>query len=304
MDKIRAGIIGGAGYTGSELLRLLLHHPDVTISFVHSRSHAGEKIEHVLTDLCGDTDLFYTDVIQTDIDVLFLCMGHGESLKLLTETAFADSVRIIDLSQDFRINSGGTRKFIYGLPEFNRNKIREAKYIANPGCFATAIQLAVLPLLSKDLLNSDIHISATTGSTGAGQSLNETSHFSWRQNNLSVYKAFTHQHLAEVRQTCSDMQFAFNKKIIFLPQRGAFTRGILACVSLVSHETEATLKQLYRTYYASHPFTHLVQNNIDLKQVVNTNKCFLFIEKHNDELMIVSVIDNLLKGASGQAFRI
>jgi N-acetyl-gamma-glutamyl-phosphate reductase len=300
MTKIRAGIIGSAGYAGGELLRLLVQHPDVEVTFAHSRSQAGLKVTDLFADLSGDTELVFTDTIQDEVDVVFLCSGHGEAKKLMADYPFDSSIHIIDLSQDFRITDNETSNFVYGLPELQKDLIRQARNIANPGCFATAIQLALLPLASNKLLESDIHITATTGSTGAGQSLNETSHFSWRQNNLSIYKAFTHQHLAEIQQSIQGLQ-VFNYNINLIPQRGSFTRGILACVTLTCHQPIRELMDLYESYYATHPFTYVRQKNIDLKQVVNTNKCLLYLEKHDEQLMIVSVIDNLLKGASGQA---
>jgi N-acetyl-gamma-glutamyl-phosphate reductase len=301
MNKVKAGIMGGAGYTGGELLRLLIRHPNVDIDFVHSRSHAGAFISDVHTDLLGDTDLKFTDTLNSKIDVAFLCAGHGEAKKIISENQFDPSVKIIDLSQDFRIHSGENRPFIYGLPELNREKISKANNIANPGCFATAIQLALLPLAERNLLRSDIHITCTTGSTGAGQSLSESAHFSWRENNLSVYKPFNHQHLSEIHKSLKQLQPGFNSETIMLPQRGAFTRGILACVHLTVKEDTEVIRELYSSYYKTHPFVHLSTKNIDLKQVVNTNKCILYLEKHNNQLMIISIIDNLLKGASGQA---
>jgi N-acetyl-gamma-glutamyl-phosphate reductase len=231
--------------------------------------------------------------------VIFLCVGHGEATKIIAD--INPSVRIIDLSQDFRMNMHPSRDFVYGLPELNRDKIITASNIANPGCFATAIQLALLPLADKNLLREDIHISATTGSTGAGQSLTETSHFSYRQNNLSAYKAFTHQHLEEIHQSLNQLQNGFDKKLTMIPMRGSFTRGILAAITMTSHESLASLREIFTEYYNGHPFVWVSNTNIDLKQVVNTNKCLLYLETHNDQLMIISVIDNLLKGASGQA---
>jgi N-acetyl-gamma-glutamyl-phosphate reductase len=299
MNKVRIGIVGGSGYTGGELLRLLLNHPGADIIFVHSRSYAGSLISSVHTDLLGDTLLKFTDAISQNIDLVFLCLGHGESQKIIS--AFDPHVKIIDLSQDFRITSPDTRLFVYGLPEMNREKIKRATHIANPGCFATAIQLALLPLAQKGLLCSDIVASCTTGSTGAGQSLAATSHFSWRQNNLSVYKPFAHQHLAEISKNIQHLQPGFSNKVLMFPQRGSFTRGILACLSLAIEESSETLYKLYADFYQEHPFVQLSKTSVDLKQVVNTNKCFLYLEKENDQLMIVSIIDNLLKGSSGQA---
>ena len=301
MNKIKVGIVGGAGYTGGELLRLLVYHPAAEIGFVHSKSKAGSFVSDVHTDLLGNTELKFTNTLDPHVDVVFLCLGHGESKKILSEHRFDPALKIIDLSQDFRLGSSQERSFVYGLPELNREKIRKANNIANPGCFATSIQLALLPLAKKKLLKSDIHIACTTGSTGAGQMLSESSHFSWRASNLSVYKPFTHQHLGEIQQSLKYLQGDFDKDLVMLPQRGAFTRGILSCVTLKVTDDLDLLYSLYAKYYQEHPFVHLSLKNIDLKQVVNTNKCVLYLEKHNDQLMIVSILDNLLKGASGQA---
>ena len=299
MGKIKVGIAGGAGYTGGELIRILINHTHVEIVFVHSRSNAGSFISDVHKDLLGDTDLKFIDSLQHKCDVVFLCVGHGEAKKIISE--FDKAVKIIDLSQDFRIDSDIHRQFTYGLPELNKEKILKAHNIANPGCFATAIQLALLPLAKHHLLNSNIHISCTTGSTGAGQSLSESSHFSWRQNNLSIYKAFTHQHLAEINKSVKQLQHDFKKEIIIIPQRGSFTRGILASIVIENESSANQLIEIFNSYYANHPFVYISDKSINLKQVVNTNKCLLYLEKHNNQLMIVSVIDNLLKGASGQA---
>lgn len=304
MAQIKAGIIGGAGYTGGEMLRILVNHPNVDIAFVHSNSNAGNYIYEVHTDLFGDTDLKFTGALSTDIDVLFLCVGHGDAKKFLEANAIPDSVKIIDLSQDFRLSQNsklGSKSFVYGLPELNRDAIKSAQNIANPGCFATTIQLALLPLTAKGLLNNEVHISATTGSTGAGQSLSPTSHFTWRNDNLSVYKAFNHQHLNEIGQSLKQLQPHFNQDLNFIPYRGDFTRGIFASVYTESNLTEEEALKLYQDYYAGHPFTHVTDRNIDLKQVVNTNKVFLQVKKHGNKLFIISILDNLLKGASGQA---
>lgn len=301
---VQAGIVGGAGYTGGELIRLLINHPGVEVAFIHSNSNAGNYVYDVHTDLFGDTDLKFTDQLSQNIDVLFLCVGHGDAKKFLEANPVNDSIRIIDLSQDFRLShnsQAGTQKFIYGLPELNREAIRSAQNIANPGCFATSIQLALLPLASKGLLNGEIHINATTGSTGAGQSLSQTSHFSWRNNNLSVYKAFGHQHLNEIGQSIKQLQPDFQGSFNFIPQRGDFTRGILAAIYLDCDLSQEHAEELYTEYYSSHPFTHVSKRNIDLKQVVNTNKCVIHVEKHGNKLFIVSIVDNLLKGASGHA---
>ncbi|WP_316825714.1 N-acetyl-gamma-glutamyl-phosphate reductase [Pedobacter miscanthi] len=304
MNKIKAGIIGGAGYTGGEMLRILVNHPNVEIAFVNSTSNAGNLISDVHTDLIGDTDLKFVSDIPQDIDVLFLCIGHGDAKKFLAANPVNENIKIIDLSQDFRLHEKSTfekREFVYGLPELNRDKIKTAKNIANPGCFATCIQLGLLPLAAKGLIKKEVHINATTGSTGAGQSLSTTSHFSWRNNNLSIYKAFEHQHLNEISESLLQLQPSLSEILNFIPQRGAFTRGILAAMYLESDLTLEEAQNLYEEYYSAHPFTHVSQKNIDLKQVVNTNKALVHIEKHGGKLFIISIIDNLLKGASGQA---
>ena len=310
--KIKVGIAGGAGYTGGELLRILVNHPEVEIVSVHSNSKAGNPISDIHTDLFGDTELKFTDTLSQDINVLFLCVGHGDAKKFLDANAIADSIKIIDLSQDFRLAKSSKlkdRSFVYGLPELNRDRIRTASNIANPGCFATTIQIALLPLAAKGLLKSEIHINATTGSTGAGQSLATTSHFTWRNNNLSVYKAFEHQHLNEIGETLAQLQPDLapslperaGVRLNFIPQRGDFTRGILAAIYLESDLTLDEATKIYEDFYAEHPFTHVSKKNIDLKQVVNTNKALIHLEKHGNKLFIVSIIDNLLKGASGHA---
>ncbi len=299
--KIRAGIVGGAGYTGGEMLRLLINHPSVELVFVNSSSNAGNLISDVHTDLLGDTGLKFTDELPQDIDVLFLCVGHGDAKKFLAANAIGKGIKIIDLSQDFRLAAAAGDQWIYGLPELNRERIKTASYIANPGCFATCIQLALLPLAAKGLLKNEVHINATTGSTGAGQSFSATSHFSWRNNNLSVYKAFGHQHLNEIGESLILLDPSFDASLNFIPQRGDFTRGILAAVYTESDLTEEEAQKLYEDYYADHVFTHVSKKNIDLKQVVNTNKGLIHVEKHGSKLFIVSIIDNLLKGASGQA---
>ena len=298
--KINIGIIGGAGYTGGELLRVLLNHPQVTIHFVNSKSQAGKPVYSTHTDLIGETDLLFTDQMPFDeVQAIFLCSGHNESKKFLAENTIPKSLKIIDLSTDFRDQSNG---FVYGLPELQRDLIKTATKIANPGCFATSIELALLPLASAGLLNEDVHVSAVTGSTGAGQSLSATTHFSWRNNNVSIYKAFTHQHLKEINQSIKTLQPAFGKSVNFIPYRGNFSRGIMANVYTKFSGTIEEAKELYKNYYASHPFTHLSEAaEIDLKQVINTNKCIIHLEKHDDNLLITSIIDNLTKGASGQA---
>jgi N-acetyl-gamma-glutamyl-phosphate reductase len=298
--KINIGIIGGAGYTGGELLRILLNHPQVNITFVNSKSQAGKPVYSTHSDLVGDTDLLFTDQMPFDeVQAIFLCSGHNESRKFLAENSIPENLKIIDLSTDFRDQSNG---FVYGLPELQRDLIKTATKIANPGCFATSIELALLPLANAGLLNEDVHVSAVTGSTGAGQSLSATTHFSWRNNNVSIYKAFTHQHLKEINQSIKTLQPAFGKSVNFIPYRGNFSRGIMANVYTKFAGTIEEAKELYKNYYASHPFTHLSEAaEIDLKQVVNTNKCIIHLEKHDDNLLITSIIDNLTKGASGQA---
>ncbi|MHB1177710.1 MAG: N-acetyl-gamma-glutamyl-phosphate reductase [Daejeonella sp.] len=310
--KIKVGIAGGAGYTGGELLRILINHPEVELLCIHSNSNAGNPISDIHTDLFGDTDLKFTNTLSQDIDVLFLCVGHGDAKKFLDANEIDDSIKIIDLSQDFRLTKSSklkARSFVYGLPELNRDKIKIASNIANPGCFATTIEIGLLPLAAKCLLNSEIHINATTGSTGAGQSLAATSHFTWRNNNLSVYKAFEHQHLNEISETLTQLQSDLapsppervGVRLNFIPQRGDFTRGILAAIYLESDLTLEEATKIYEDFYADHPFTHVSKKNIDLKQVVNTNKALVHLEKHGNKLFIISMIDNLLKGASGHA---
>jgi N-acetyl-gamma-glutamyl-phosphate reductase len=303
-SKIRAGIVGGAGYTGGEMLRILINHPNVEIVFVHSNSNAGNHVYDVHTDLFGDTTLQFTDQLAYNIDVLFLCVGHGDARKFLEANVLPDNIRVIDLSQDFRLSQNatiGNKTFVYGLPELNHEAIKSAQNIANPGCFATCLQLGLLPLASKGLLNNEVHVTATTGSTGAGQSLSPTSHFTWRNDNLSVYKVFNHQHLNEIGQSLKQLQGDFDKDINFVPYRGGFTRGIIASIYTESDLNEAEALKLYQEYYAGHPFTHVTSKDIDLKQIVNTNKCFLQVKKHGNKIFIISIMDNLLKGASGQA---
>ncbi|NOX88466.1 MAG: N-acetyl-gamma-glutamyl-phosphate reductase [Calditrichaeota bacterium] len=298
---IRAGIVGGAGYTGGELLRILLNHPWCDVRFVYSRSQQGRQVTEVHSDLIGETDLRFEGEIHQDADILFLCMGHGESRKFLSENKIDPKIKIIDLSQDFRIKSPDQYPFVYGLPEAFKDEIRKAGYVANPGCFATAVQLALLPLAKEGLLKDEAHVSAITGSTGAGQSLKTTSHYSWRNNNVSVYKPFTHQHLAEIRKTLQYFDPAWQGEMAFIPLRGSFTRGILAAVYTKVSEPLENIREMYRSYYDEHPFVFIVNDSPDVKQVVNTNKALLYLAKHDDRLLIVSVIDNLIKGASGQA---
>ena len=304
MTKIKAGIIGGAGYTGGEMLRILLNHPDVDLAFIHSSSNAGRHVYDVHTDLLGDTTLQFASEIAYNIDVLFLCVGHGDAKKFLEANDIPDNIKIIDLSQDFRLTQNlrfKSKSFVYGLPELNREAIKSAGNIANPGCFATCLQLGLLPLASKSLLNNEVHVTATTGSTGAGQGLSPTSHFTWRNDNLSVYKAFEHQHLNEIGQSLKQLQVNFNHDINFIPYRGDYTRGIIASMYTDCDLSDADALKLYQQYYATHPFTHVTSYNIDLKQVINTNKCIIQVKKYDNKLLIISIMDNLLKGASGQA---
>lgn len=299
-EKITTGIIGAAGYTGGELLRILLLHPNAAIVFAQSRSQAGKPVWLVHGDLAGETDLVFSETAGGNVDVLFLCAGHGEAKKLQEAGVLPAAKHIIDLSQDFRLkkNAGD---FVYGLPELNRERIRTAKHIANPGCFATAIQLALLPAAQQHLLLGDVHVSATTGSTGAGQAFSETAHFSWRSGNSSAYKVLDHQHLGEIGESILQLQPEFAHELCFVPYRGAFTRGILAGVYFEYDGTAETLREGYRSYYASHPFVWISDEPVHLKQVVNTNKCLLHITKQGKRIFITSIIDNLLKGASGQA---
>jgi N-acetyl-gamma-glutamyl-phosphate reductase len=303
MQKVNIGIIGGAGYTGGELLRVLLRHPNAHITFVHSTSSAGELVSKVHADLVGDTDLKFAATIDQDIDVLFLCVGHGDAKKFLAANEIKAGIKIIDLSQDFRLATTanmGDKQFVYGLPELQKAKIQTANYIANPGCFATAIQLGLLPLASKGLLK-EVYTTGITGSTGAGQGLSSTSHFSWRANNIQAYKTLQHQHLHEIGESLASLQGNQNAEVNFVPWRGDFTRGIFVTSVVASDLIVEEVYALYDAYYESHPFTHVSKNNIDLKQVVNTNKCLIHIEKQGNKIAIHSVIDNLLKGAVGQA---
>lgn len=293
------GIIGGAGYTAGELLRLLINHPEVEIKFVHSTSHAGSKIYEVHPGLFGETELTFTDTFDLfSIDLLFMCSGHGKSKQFFEENHIPKSLKVIDLAQDFRDES---HEFVYGLPEMNKVKIEKAYRIANPGCFATAIQLAVLPLAAAGLLKSDIEVTAVTGSTGAGIRPADTTHFSWRSDNISAYKSFTHQHLIEINRNLKSLQKDFSHDINFVPMRGDFTRGIFTNIYTDCDLNIKEILSLYKTYYQDSAFTFIFNKSVDLKQVVNTNKCLLSLEKHGKKLLINSVIDNLLKGASGQA---
>lgn len=301
MTKIRAGIIGSAGYTGGETARILLNHPNVELTFMQSRSQEGKFLHDVHSDLIGETSLKFSSSYDQNIDVVFLCLSHGESKKFLAENTFSSSTKIIDLGNDFRLgDSVAGRNFVYGLPEFQREKIKVASNIANPGCFATAIQLGLLPLAKTGILG-EVNSVGITGSTGAGQKLQDTTHFTWRANNISAYKTLTHQHLGEINQTLKSLQPSFKSRVNFVPWRGDFTRGIFVSSIIESDKSLGELTQLYKDFYAAHPFTHVADSMIDLKQVVNNNKCLLFLEKQEDKLVIHSAIDNLLKGASGQA---
>ena len=296
----KIGIIGGGGYTAGELLRLLIHHPQVEVDFVLSHSQEGRAVSAVHQDLVGDTDLVFTSKLNLVVDVIFICSGHGFSKTFLEEHQIPDSIIIIDLSRDFRLKATGNN-FVYALPELQKAAIKAANRIANPGCFATAIQLALLPLAANQAVKGDIHINAITGSTGAGQQPTTTSHFSWRLNNISIYKPFTHQHLDEIEQSIRQLQPSFSNKINFLPVRGNFARGIYASVYTTFDESLETAYEWYRGFYKDAPFTIITDENPNLKQVVNTNKCVIHLLKHDDKLLIISMIDNLLKGASGQA---
>ncbi len=298
---IKVGIVGGAGYTAGELIRILLYHPQAEITFVQSSSNAGNLLSDVHTDLLGDTDIrFVAEADFSLIDVAFFCMGHGKSKEFLQKNSVPEKVKIIDLSHDFRLKREGN-DFVYGLPELNRELICKSSKIANPGCFATGIQLAILPLAAAGLIKDELHVNAITGSTGAGQAPSSTSHFSWRNSNVSVYKAFEHQHLGEIEQSFKQLQANFNYDINFIPVRGNHTRGIFASVYTKFDGSLEEAVKLYQDYYKSHPFVFVSQTNPDLKQVVNTNKAIVYLEKHGNKIMILSVVDNLLKGASGQA---
>jgi len=303
MNKIRVGIAGGAGYTGGELIRLLINHPNAELSFVHSKSNAGNPLYKVHQDLLGETDLQFTSELSDDIDVLFLCVGHGEARKFLEENEIDERIKVIDLSNDFRLKQNTkhkTRNFVYGLPELNKHQIRSANNIANPGCFATSIQLGLLPLAKAGLLD-EINTTGITGSTGAGQSLTATSHFSWRANNIQAYKTLTHQHLGEIRESLSQLQPNSDLELSFIPWRGDFARGIFISSVIHCEKPLEELQQLYKGFYAEHQFTIVSDDVIFLKQVVNTNKCVIQLEKVGTKLVVHSALDNLLKGASGQA---
>ncbi|WP_103071339.1 N-acetyl-gamma-glutamyl-phosphate reductase [Aquimarina sediminis] len=301
---IQAGIIGGSGYTAGELLRLLIHHPGVALNFVYSTTNSGVPISKQHPDLIGEIDLEFTDTINPNIDVLFLCLGHGRSKSFLSDHSFSPTTKVIDLGNDFRLVEDKrylNRDFVYGLPELQKDQITVANNIANPGCFATAIQLGLLPLVSSGKIKDAIHINATTGSTGAGVMPGGTTHFSWRDNNFSSYKVFTHQHLGEIEQSLKQLQPDIDVPIFFIPNRGNFSKGIYATMYTKYEGSEEEANELYKTFYKEAQFTMISDQEIHLKQVVNTNKCILHISKKNEMLLITSVIDNLIKGASGQA---
>lgn len=301
----KVGIIGGSGYTGGELIRLLLQHPALEIDFVYSTTRPHTPLSATHVDLTGRTSLQFTDQVNPKVDVVFLCLGHGNSSAFLANNAFSEQTIIIDLSNDFRLENDAVfegKEFVYGLPEINRSQIEKATAIANPGCFATAIQLALLPLAEKGELKKEVHINATTGSTGAGVKLMDTTHFTWRNNNLSYYKPFTHQHLGEIGETLQAAQGA-SPKLHFLPLRGDFTRGIFATAYTQYEKGIDEALATYTEFYKNEPFTHVIEQPLHLKMVVNTNNCFIHLHKHEDQLLITSVIDNLVKGASGQAIQ-
>ena len=301
MISIKVGVVGGAGYTAGELLRILVNHPNVEIAFVHSNSNAGNPITDVHSGLIGETNLIFTSELSFDkVDALFLCSAHGDSKKFMDENNVPAAVKIIDLSTDYR-EKRADHDFVYGLPELNASEIRKAQHVANPGCFATCIQLGLLPLAAAGMLTDDIHVNAITGSTGAGVKPSATSHFSWRNNNISIYKAFNHQHLQEISQSLRQLQNNFHAAVNFIPVRGNFARGIYATIYTKCNLTLDEAKSLYKDFYKDAAFTFVVDKNPDMKQVVNTNKAIVYLEKHGDKLLIVSMIDNLLKGASGQA---
>lgn len=303
---INAGIVGGTGYAAGEMIRLLLNHPNVELSFVFSTSKAGEAVASVHQDLVGNTDLIFSQDIDTDIDVLFLCMGHGNSVNFLDEHPVPDDVNIIDLSRDFRHTEEqtyGDRHFVYGLPEVQKGVIKSANNVANPGCFACTIQFSLLPLVAQSAINEAVHINGITGSTGAGRSLRSTSHFSWRNSNISIYKPLAHQHIREIGQRFQAIDFGFNSPLNFIPMRGDFTRGIFITAYTKTALTLTEIESIYQKFYADAPFVHISDTPISLKQVVNTNKCLLHLQKEGDNVIISSITDNLLKGASGQAIQ-
>jgi N-acetyl-gamma-glutamyl-phosphate reductase len=297
---IRIGILGAAGYTGGELIRILLNHPDAEIVFANSESNAGNKIYSVHEGLIGETEMLFTSEMPFDkVDVVFFCFGHGKSEAFLKEHEIPDGVKIIDLAQDFRI--AGDHDYVYGLPETHREMIRQAHHLANPGCFATCIQLALLPALKGNLISGDIHVNGITGSTGAGQKPGATTHYSWRNDNISVYKTFTHQHLLEINQTVQELHPGYDGRVLFIPQRGCFARGIFVTAYAKCDKPLEEVQQAYAQYYKDAAFTHFTTKSPDMKQVVNTNKAVVYVERYDDQLLMISCIDNLLKGAVGQA---
>lgn len=301
---IKAGIIGGSGYTAGEMIRLLLHHPETEIQFVFSTSKAGEPVTSVHQDLIGETDLHFSSEVDTSIDVLFLCIGHGNSIAFLEDHPLPKSIKIIDLSRDFRLTDHthfNGRSFVYGLPELQKAKIKTAENIANPGCFASTIQLALLPIANNRELHHAVHIHGITGATGAGSGPSPTTHFSWRSGNVSIYKPLNHQHIGEITQSIRSLYPGFQSELNFIPVRGNFTRGIFVTAYTQTTKSLDAIKSMYDTFYAEAPFVHLSEPPLDLKKVVNTNKCLLHLEKQGDKILITSIIDNLLKGASGQA---
>ncbi len=298
---IRIGIIGGAGYTAGELIRLLINHPDAEIVFINSSSNAGNKVTDVHSGLYGETNMVFTDELPlSEIDLLFFCTAHGDTKKFMESHELPEQLKVIDLSMDYRLEGEGN-EFMYGLPELNRRRICKSRFVANPGCFATCIQLGLLPLAKHLMLNAEIHVNAITGSTGAGVKPGATSHFSWRNDNISIYKPFTHQHLGEINQSLSQLQTSYKPQLNFIPVRGNFSRGIFATMYLDCKVGLDEIRRIYEEYYDDHSFTFITDKNPDLKQVVNTNKCLIHLEKAGDKLLIISMIDNLLKGASGQA---
>ncbi len=303
---IKVGIIGGSGYTAGELIRILMFHPNATIDFVYSTTNAGKPLSIAHHDLMGDIEMNFTNQVNPNVNVVFLCLGHGKSKAFLEQNQFSNETKIIDLGNDFRLTKDAEfdgKHFVYGLPELNKTAIQSANYIANPGCFATAIQLALLPLAKNGLLNEDVHINATTGSTGAGVTPSETTHFSWRNNNMSHYKAFEHQHLGEINQSIQQLQSGYPNELIFVPNRGDFARGIFATLYTTVEESLENIVTKYEAYYADQPFVTVTTTNINMKQVVQTNKCIISLMKKGNRLLITSVIDNLTKGASGQAIQ-
>ena len=303
---IKIGIIGGSGYTAGELIRILMFHPNATLDFVYSTTNAGKPLSIAHHDLMGDIEMNFTDQVNPNVNVVFLCLGHGKSKAFLEQNQFSKDTKIIDLGNDFRLTKDAEfdgKQFVYGLPELNKTAIQSSNYIANPGCFATAIQLALLPLAKNGLLNEDVHINATTGSTGAGVSPSETTHFSWRNNNMSHYKAFEHQHLGEINQSIQQLQAGYTNELLFVPNRGDFARGIFATLYTTVSDSLEDIVAKYEAYYAEQPFVTVTTTNINMKQVVQTNKCIISLMKKGNRLLITSVIDNLTKGASGQAIQ-